>query len=366
MSARKRRVTLIDVAKRAGVSRQTVSRVLNGDPHVAEETRRRVEEAIRALGYRPNRAARSLARGQTNTIAVVVPYTAEYLFSDPHLLRFIAGVDQEANQRDFVLLVSSAKSPHDLSAYERVAQLGGVDGIIVVETVPTAAGLDLLLQHGHPCVVLGYGLRGADCYCVHADDFGGARLGTLHLLSLGHRRIGVISGPDETVVAIEARLQGVRRTLAEHGYRLPDEYVVAGDFTPESGYEAARRLMSLPAPPTAIFALNDRMAIGAIRYLKEAGYRVPQDVSVIGFDDVPLAELFDPPLTTIRQPALEMGQQAARVLFDLIRGYAPATRTLVLPVDLIVRKSTAPLEERVSPEREESANRGHVGGSEAI
>lgn len=342
MGASKRRVTLQDVADHAGVSRQTVSRVINNDPRVADETRQRVQAAIEALGYRPNEAARSLARGRANVIGIVVPYTADYLFSDPHLLQFIAGVDDEANKRDYSLLLSTGRARNDLSAYERVARTGFVDGVIVVETVLTAQGLDILKEQGLPCVVLGYGVRNADIYCVHADDLGGARLGTLHLLSLGHRRIGVISGPEHTVIAVEDRLRGIERTLREHGITLEPSLVVYGDFTSRSGYKGARELMKRPEPPTAIFALNDRMAIGAIRYLKEAGYRVPDDVSVIGFDNIPLAESFEPPLTTISQPTLQMGQQAARLLFDLMKGYEPITRALVLPAELIVRHSTGP------------------------
>ncbi|RME49048.1 MAG: GntR family transcriptional regulator [Chloroflexi bacterium] len=282
--------------------------------------------------------------------------------------KIIRGAEQEAAAHGYKLLVRSTDNDAEKERQCLLELQSHVAGFVIAPATGNQnhAHYGQLLVQGVPFVFVDRYLPEFNVDRVTSDNVQGGYLATRHLLELGHRRIGVISGPDETIVAVEARLQGVRRTLAEHGCALPEEYVAPGDFTPESGYEAARRLMSHPSPPTAIFALNDRMAIGAIHYLREAGYRIPGDVSVIGFDDVPLAELFDPPLTTIRQPALEMGQQAARVLFDLIRGYAPATRTLVLPVDLVVRKSTAPLKQGAPEKHEISSSGTRTVGQDAV
>jgi DNA-binding LacI/PurR family transcriptional regulator len=355
---KRKRITIKDVAAHAGVSHQTVSRVLNAKDGVSEDTRCRVQEAITELGYHPNLAARGLSKQRTYCIGLVVPYSPDYLFSDPHLLQFICGVDHIASQRGFNLLLSTSQDGHptptlkatpqeNLSAYERLVRAVHVDGVIVVETIASHTGIELLDSHGYPWVTLGYGIGRRASQAVHADDRGGARQATMHLLSLGHRRIGVISGPVHGLVAIEERLAGCRQALEDHDLALDPKLLVHGDYTLRSGYQAAQLLMAVQPPPTAIFALNDRMALGAIRYLSAHGWRVPEDISVVGFDDIPfddipIAEVFDPSLTTVRQPALEMGHQAARLLFDLIEGHAPATEPIVLPTELVVRSSTGP------------------------
>lgn len=351
---KRKRITIEDVAESAGVSRQTVSRVLNDRADVAEDTRARVQTAMRELGYSPSLAAQSLPQRQTNIIGLVIPYGPTYLFSDPHLLGFICGVDQIANQRGYNLLLSTARDDgstgladaYSMSAFERLTRSRHIDGAIVVETLGSREGIAALVQRGYPVVILGYGAGFPQPHAVHSDDRGGARLAVMHLLSLGHQRIGVISGGTHTLTAMEERLAGCRQALQDHGLTLDPALVAYGDLTPESGVAAAAQLFESPTPPTAIFALNDRMAIGAIHHLQLRDLRVPEQVSVIGFDDVPLAGICSPTLTTVRQPALEMGQQAARLLLELTENGATVLQPIVLPTELIVRGSTSTAQPR--------------------
>ncbi len=350
---KRKRVTIQDVADHVGVSRQTVSRVINDKDDVSEETRRKVLEAIDDLGYRLNASARDLAQSHTASIAIVMPYNPDYLYTDPHLLQLVCGVDRVLGQRGFNLLLSSAPlaeaapptptPEHALSAYRRLANADGVDGVIVVETVASRVGVDLLKARGYTWITLGYSDPESPDRAVHADDYGGARQATMHLLSLGHRRIGVIGGSEMTPTAFEERLAGCRKTMEEHHLHLDPALIVGGDLTAESGYRAAARLMAQDAPPTAIFALNDTMALGALDYLQSHGWDVPGQISLVGFDDVPATRTSDPPLTTVRQPAQEMGHQAARLILELLDDYLVPTETIVLPTELVIRMSTGPV-----------------------
>lgn len=333
--------TIYDVAKHASVSIATVSKVLSGRPYVSDKTRARVLASVSALDYAPNMAARSLAGERTNVVGVVISYNPDDLFADPNLLQVLYGVDAVVTEHDHVLLLSTSRSADDpLSAFRRL--LGGyrVDGVLV-ESGLGEDGVALLTERDYPCVVIGYSARGLPC--VHPDDYEGARLMTTHLLELGHRRIGVISGPRSSPLAMRVRLAGYRDALEQAGLPFRDELVTFGTFRSASGAEGAAELMALPEPPTAIFAFNDRMAFGATHWLREHDLHVPRDVSVAGFDDIASAAQFDPPLTTVRQSSAEIGRRAATMLFDLMSGNASASAEVVLPTELIVRRSTAPV-----------------------
>jgi DNA-binding LacI/PurR family transcriptional regulator len=338
------RATIKDVAARAGVSYQTVSRVLNEKPDVADETRQRVLDAMRDLDYQPNLAARALPQRRTFIIGFVISYDPDYLFSDPHLLQILHGANEIAAAHDCALLLSTSRSSDNrISAYERL--LGHhypVDGFLVDGSMGATAHRRLQSQ-SYPIVVTGY----SDvCPCVHSDDRNGVRLMTEHLLSLGHRRIGVIAGPESDRLVTQARLAGHHDALSAAGLPLDPTLLIYGNFMPESGSQGAAALLSLAQPPTAIFAFNDRMAIGAIQYLRATGYRVPEDISVAGFDDSSGAEVCVPPLTTVRQQSLEQGRRAAALLFDLINDNLPHDRhEIVLPAQIIIRHSTAPAKE---------------------
>jgi DNA-binding LacI/PurR family transcriptional regulator len=337
----KKRATIKDVAAEAGVSYQTVSRVINNQSGVTRETRARVEQAIRKLNFRPNLAARTLPRRRSHIIGLIVPYEAAYLFRDPNLLAQINCIDTEANARDYNLLLSTAGgSGSGLEAYQRFIRNQVADGALVVETANIQEGNQLLTQHNYPYVSLGYDLSGDRAYSVHHNDKAGAKEATRHLLHQGHRRIGIIDGPPlGAVVSLRQRLLGHQEILAEAGLSFDPDLVAYGDYTRRSGQLAAEQLLALPDPPTAIFALNDRMAMGAIWAVQAAGLRVPADVAVVGFDDVPAAAEFSIPLTTVSRTNQQMGQVASRMLFQLIADEPVEPREVVLPAKLVIRKS---------------------------
>lgn len=341
MSTAKKRPTIKDVAASAGVSYQTVSRVINDQSGVVEPTRERILQAIESLGYRPSLAARSLPRRRTGIIGLIIPYPSDYLFRDPHLLAQISGIDAEADAHGYNVLLSTAgNSTSGMEAYERFVRNQFADGALVIETANARQGSELLSKQDYPFVGLGYS-EGTWCnYVVHANDHDGARDATRYLLQGGHRRIGIINGPSSgAVVAMEKRLTGYQQALIEAEVSFDPGLMVYGDYTRAGGLSAANELLQLPQPPTAIFALNDRMAMGAIRAIHLAGLRVPEDIAVIGFDDVYTAVDFTPPLTTIRQPGKQIGYVAAQMLFKLIAGETITSNEVILPAEMIIRQS---------------------------
>jgi DNA-binding LacI/PurR family transcriptional regulator len=336
--------TIYDVARHAQVAISTVSKVLSGKYYVSEKTRNRVLAAINDLSFVPNSAARSLAGDLTSLIGIVIAYDPEFIFDDPSLLQILTGVDHEVNARDCALLLSTPVSKEDrLSAYRRFLRGFRVDGILV-ESGLGEEGIGLLSEEGYHCVVIGYSEQGYPC--VHPDDYTGALWMTRHLIELGHKRIGVVTGPENHNRAPLIRKQGFIDAIKEAGIPLNEAYLVAGDYRPESGYAGARVLMQLPEPPTAIFAFNDRMAFGVIRWLQEKGFAIPTDVSVAGFDNIPTAQQSSPPLTTIGFSSREIGQRAARMLFQTINQEGNMPREVILPVEFIRRDSTASLKTR--------------------
>ncbi len=342
MTMSKKRVTIKDVAAHAGVSYQTVSRVINDNINVTEKTRERVQQAIELLNFRPSLAARTLPSRRSYVIGLIIPYEADYLFRDPHLLAQISGIDAEANAQGYNLLLSTAgDSTSGLSAYERFIRNQMADGAIVYQTIGNRAGNELLVGQNYPFVSLGYDLDNPNAYFVHSDDSAGAKDATQHLLEKGHRRIGLINGPQTgAAAAMQQRLLGHQQALIEANLTFDPALMVYGDYTRPSGQLATEKLLALSNPPTAIFAFNDRMAMGAIRALQAVGLRVPEDVAVVGFDDIPTAADFNPALTTVGQPAKQMGQAAAQMLFSLIAGEPVEMQEVVLPAKLIIRQSS--------------------------
>jgi DNA-binding LacI/PurR family transcriptional regulator len=334
-----KRVTIKQVAQHANVSYQTVSRVINNSPDVASETRLRVQASIQTLNYHPSLAARVLSKAHTSIIGVVIPYDPDFLLSDPHLLKVIAGINRGVALHDSSMLLSTPRSKDNrLSAYDRLLRERIVDGIIV-DGGMGEAGLQQLLNKGYPIVITGYNTMGIPS--VHPDDEGGAYTLTQHLLALGHRRIGIIRGPD--YLATQGRWRGYESALFDTRLSSDPLLCTFGDFTTPGGYQGAQCLMERPDPPTAIFAFNDRMAIGAIHWLREHGYSIPDQISVAGFDDIANilnTEFPDSLLTTIRIFSPELGQRAAELLFDLIEGNSPTSTEIVIPTRLIVRHST--------------------------
>ncbi|MER7461117.1 LacI family DNA-binding transcriptional regulator [Micromonospora sp. NPDC126480] len=329
------RPTLEAVARRAGVSRATVSRVVNGSTTVAEPIREAVRRAVAELGYVPNLAARSLVTQRTDSIALVMPEAATRVFSDDQVFPgIIRGAAQELEAADKQLVLMLAGSPAGHERVERYTTGRHVDGVLFASLHGADPLPGRLARLGIPVVCSGRPLDGADVPYVDVDHLGGVTRAVRHLLDSGRRRIASIAGPQDMVAGIE-RLAGYRETVTAAG--LP-ERVAFGDFTRESGAAAMRQLLADHPDLDAVFAASDLMAHAALRTLREAGRRVPDDVAVIGFDDIETAAYTEPPLTTVRQPIQEIGRQMTRQLLRLAAG-EPIEPTVILPTELILRES---------------------------
>ena len=332
-------VTIKDVARLAQVSVATVSRVLNGSAPVRDDTRARVLEVARELRFAPNGAARTLSRRQASALGVILPDLYGEFFSE--LLR---GIDLEAQRAGHALLVSSSHhDAHGVSVAVR-AMRGRVDGLLVMAPEVSSASLATALPEGLPAVILNAPPTPGSTAAVTVDNMGGTRAVVHHLAKLGHREIAFICGPPHNADAA-ARLRGFRAAMRTAGCPVRDAFVVHGDFTEEGGWRAARDLVARTnLRPTAIFAANDAMAVGALLALHEADVDVPGEVSVIGFDDIPIARYVTPTLTTVRVAIDVLGARAAALLFraladPVMRGDAHRE---VIPAELIVRHSCGP------------------------
>lgn len=326
--------TLRDVARLAGVSHQTVSRVINGSEDVLPETRAIVETAIEQMGYRPNAIARSMARGQTHTLACISPNLTDYTFAS-----VIEGAEVEARRHKYFMMSSSATDPQAFQ--ELVNELVGhrrVDGLIVIN--PYSDGRFLHVPENFPVVFVGTRSHEKEICSVSLDDEKVAYEATRHLMSLGHTNIALITGPMEEDCS-QDRAEGYRRALQEAGIAYDESKVLEGDWSASSGQRALLSLVESGHTPAAVFAQNDRMAMGVLRAARDVNLKVPSQLAVIGVDDMPLSSYFDPPLTTMRQDMPRIGQEATCMLLDIIQKKSPAVRELKLSAQLVVRKSTS-------------------------
>jgi LacI family transcriptional regulator len=332
-------LTLEEIAERAGVSRSTVSRVVNDQPNVRTQVRERVWEVIRETGYQPNAAARSLVTQRTRIIGVIIPEAVTRLFTDPFFSIFLRGVTDACNTHHYNLMLSLFSGPSDQDEmYRRIVGSGHLDGVLVASTRADDPLFSKLLQDELPFVLAGR-LPDERVNYVDVDNVAAARTAVEHLIRLGHERIATITGPF-AMTSGQDRLEGYRLALEAHRIPVRDELVFEGEFTESSGRSGAQELLS--ASPTAIFTASDSMAIGALKALREAGLRVPEDVALVGFDDVPVATAVEPALTTMRQPIQGLGSRAAELLLDLLENPADRqapTQRIILPAELVVRDS---------------------------
>ncbi|MFJ8624947.1 LacI family DNA-binding transcriptional regulator [Kitasatospora sp. NPDC093550] len=333
-----RQPVMADVAKLAGVSHQTVSRVLNGAPHVRPDTRDRVLAAIRELDYRPNSAARALVTRRSQTLGVVSFDST--LYGPASMLD---GIEQAARSAGYFVSVTSLRSLDGRSVQEAVDRLRdqGVEGVVVIAPQTSAVSAVARLSSSVPIVAVGSGNQ-TRVPMVSVGNRSGAGEATGHLLDLGHRTVHHVAGPANWLES-QDREEGWRLTLQAAGAPVPE--VERGDWSARSGYQAGLRIARLPEV-TAVFCANDHMALGLLRALHEAGRAVPEEISVVGFDDIPEAAYFTPPLTTVRQDFGELGRRALELLVGELEGARPSPTHLQITPELVMRRSVGPAPRR--------------------
>ena len=327
--------TMKDVASRAGVSIQTVSAVINTKPGISAETTARVNAAILELGYRPYSVARSLRTRQTHTLALIVTD-----INNPSFSTIASAAEDVAHSHGYnLVLFNTHDDPEREASYIRAVSQRWMDGVIFAATGDQMTSLEALERAGIPTVAIDripMGYRGPS---VTLDNFKAGRMAAEYLLGLGHRRLAHISGPLKLHLARE-RLAGFQSALSEHG--LQATHLAEGSWSCASGQAGMQAILRAPHPPTAVFAANDRMAIGAIQIAQQLGLAVPGDLAVIGLDDIEVSEYLFPALTTIRQSFQEMAAQCVQLLIEMLKGSPPAHNKLILEPALVIRTTTAP------------------------
>lgn len=337
--------TLEQVARRAGVGRGTVSRVVNGSPRVSDRTRAAVEAAIAELGYVPNRAARALAAGSADAVALVVPEPESRFFAEPYFSAVVQGAGAELSRADMQMLLTLLHGRKEQDRFAQYAASQRIDGVLLVSVHAGDSLPDVLAAAGIPAVLNGRRYADEPLPYVDCDNTGGARAAVAHLVARGRRAVATITGPSD-MYAARCRTEGYRQALREAGLAAGEHLVEEGDFTEDGGHAAMRALLERAPELDAVFCASDVMAAGARLALREAGRTVPDEVALVGFDDSAVARHMDPPLTTVRQPTAEMGREMARLLLELLgrsaSGSPPAdgAHHRVLPTELIHRGSS--------------------------
>jgi LacI family transcriptional regulator len=333
------RTTIRDVAAHAGVSFKSVSNVVNDRPYVSDELRTKVQRAIDELGYRPHSIARSLASRRSNILGVVLRATPADARADPFFAQFLLGVCATAGAQDFGVLVQILLDEEPIRRYADLFDHRQVDGLIMhsprIDDDPGSNGpiQDL------PAVRIGRAPPGTDALAVDGDDEQGSCAAVSHLIALGHRRIGMVANANPTYTVSNTRIHGYRQALAEHDMPCDEALLTIGHFTLQSGKEAMARLLDMHHPPTAVFVSSDRMALGAMREVRDRGLRIPEDLAIVGYDDLFVAGHTSPPLTSVRAPIDAMSMRATQMLIDTIRDERVEPRQVILPTELVVRES---------------------------
>jgi LacI family transcriptional regulator len=338
MSAK--RVTSQDVAIAAGVSRTTVSMVLNNVPgiQISEETRQRVFDVARELGYVPEAAAQALVSRRSQSIGFVMARQVHHVITDAFLNSLIAGSIQTVHDHNLRLIVEMIDPEHQQEAYLRLARARRIDGMILAGPRFDDQGLKVIEEEGFPVVIIGH-IDQSNLCSVDVDNCAAAREAVAHLIQLGHKRIACVTNASPIYMAPAMRLRGYRQALETAGLAFDQNLVRFGDYDLESGYIQMKSLLDDGLSFTAVFVSSDVVALGAKAAIYQRGLRIPQDIALVGFDDVPMARYMEPPLTTIRVPAVQMGSAACRLLIDLITKGDVAKRKITLETELIVRES---------------------------
>jgi LacI family transcriptional regulator len=328
-------LTLEDIAHLSGVSRSTVSRVLNTDVNVKEETRKKVQAIINSYNFQPNLAARGLATGRTNVIGVVIPASVSVIFTDPYFPLLLQGVSAVCNTREYSVMLWLAEPEYERRMISRILHNGLVDGVVIASIPMNDPMVESMIESRMPFVLVGRHPT-VDVNFLDVDNLKASQKATKHLVNLGYKRIATITGPQNQVSGYD-RYQGYLNALQESGIPIKPELVAEGNYTEESGYSTMQQLIKYK--PDAVFAASDMMAFGAMQALKEANLQIPEDVALVGFDDLPAASKTVPPLTTIRQPVFQMGSKAAEFLINLIDNGTNSTHEVIMGTELIVRES---------------------------
>jgi len=333
--------TIKEIAQIAGVSRSTVSRVINHDPNVSDNTREKVQTIIDEMGYQPNPVARSLISGRTHVIGLVIPMAVSSLFADPFFGLISQGISSTCTTNNYTLMLWLVEPNYEKRANANILNNRLIDGIIVSSNVINDPLIEGLIARNVPLLQIGRN----DCptvSSVDADNIHGAIIAVQHLVKIGRQQLATVTGPMNQYSARD-RLSGFERALKEHSLEFSEVQIAYGNFTEESGYEQTKALLGR-TKFNGMFIASDMMAFGAIQAIQEAGFRIPEDIAVISFDDIPAAARHKPALTTIRQPINQLGAIAAQTLIDQLENDSNASpRRIILPTELILRETTPKL-----------------------
>jgi LacI family transcriptional regulator len=331
-------VTIKDIAKAAGVSITTVSRALNGYSDVNEETRRKIFQIAEAMGYSPNMAARSLIVKRTKTLGLLISGITRTSVKDSIAFEILCGTNDRAGELNYdLVLFNTDTQKQKMKSYKSLCLERGVDGVIIMGIRLDDPYLEEVVNSNIPCVLIDIPLTGEGVSSVNSDSVNGARIAVDYLIKCGHRHIGMINGHAQAFVS-KGRLEGYRKALDEHGIPFREQYVEDGGFTESGGAEAAVRLLSRNPDITALFCASDLMAIGAIQAIRNMGKSVPEDISVVGYDNIGMSEYLTPPLTTVKQDHYRMGYQATQMLIDMLEGRNVHPQ-VIIPAELVMRGS---------------------------
>lgn len=339
-----KRITSQDVADLAGVSRTTVSFVLNNEKRfiIRPETADKVRAAAKQLGYYPNASARALASNQTKTIGLIISRAPQYIATDPFLPQILGGLLDVLKQNSQGLLIEWVESGQQLETYLELTRAHHIDGIILMTPRLDDSGIRALEEADIPVVLMGY-IPGSSLHSVDVDNLGAAETAVNHLIALGHTKIACITNAALPYTSASQRLEGYRRALFKANLEYNDKLVYEADFDIQSGFRAMNSLLNSGQKFTAVFVASDNVALGAYSALREAGLNIPGDVSVVGFDDIPLSSYISPALTTIRMPAHEISQQSYYLLMKLMKHDFPQEKDISLLTHLVLRQSTRSL-----------------------
>ncbi|SEF79132.1 transcriptional regulator, LacI family [Caloramator fervidus] len=331
-------VTIKDVAEKAGVSPSTVSRVIADSPRISEKTKQKVRKAMEELGYHPNAIAQSLVNRTTKTIGIVMPQSAERVFLNPFFPEALRGITKYAHEKEYCILLTTGNTEKEqLESLKSIVYGGRVDGLILMYSRVNDVILNEIIKLDIPFSMIGRPFNGEEINYVDNDNIKAAYEATKFLINMGHKRIGLINGSLNLVVSLD-RFEGYKRALLENNIDIDETLLTSSDFVQQGGYDCMKMLLSSKNLPEAVLVTDDLMAFGAIRAIKEAGYRVPDDISILSFNNIPLCEHATPPLSSVDINAYKLGFEAARIVIDEIRG-KDKKQAVIVETKLISRES---------------------------